>query len=382
MNIKKIQRNKDVINGCEDLEYLDKFDDYPVFMGCVNQPFEDDILIDMQWAISKNSGIIQLSSVLPLDVLYSEDHGAGVVGTMWLKHHKEFAKFIQKQSPQSILEIGGSHGILSREYKKMSDIDWTILEPNPVPAADVDALFIKGFFDDQFTFNGEIDAIVHSHVFEHVYYPNEFITHISNYLEEGQKLIFSFPNMEEMLKRKYTNCINFEHTVLLTEPYVDYLLSKHGFREVDKEYFQDDHSIFYSFVKDSTVETITLSDGLYEHNKKMYLDYVDYHKQLINDLNTKIKNTSDNQNIYLFGAHVFAQSLIEFGLDTSRIVCLLDNDKNKQSKRLYGTSMLVESPKILKGVSNPIVILKAGVYNSEISSDILDNINSHTIFWE
>ena len=130
------------------------------------------------------------------------------------------------------------------------------------------------------------------------------------------------------------------------------------------------------------METITLSDGLYEHNKKMYLDYVDYHKQLINDLNTKIKNTSDNQNIYLFGAHVFAQSLIEFGLDTSRIVCLLDNDKNKQSKRLYGTSMLVESPKILKGVSNPIVILKAGVYNSEISSDILDNINSHTIFWE
>ena len=382
MNIKQIQRNKDVINECEDLEYLDKFDSYPVFMGCVNQPIKDDILIDMQWGISKNSGIIQLSSLLPLDVLYSEDHGAGVVGTMWLDHHKEFAKFIQKQSPQSILEIGGSHGILSREYKKMNDIDWTILEPNPVPAEDVDAKFIKGFFDDKFIFNGEIDAIVHSHVFEHVYYPNEFITHISNFLEEGQKLIFSFPNMEQMLKRKYTNCINFEHTVLLTEPYVDYLLSKHGFREVDKEYFQDDHSIFYSYIKDSTVDTISLPDGLYEHNKKMYLDYIEYHKQLINDLNIKIHNTSGDQNIYLFGAHVFAQSLIEFGLDTSRIICLLDNDKNKQSKRLYGTSMFVQSPEILKEVSKPIVILKAGVYNSEISSDILNNINSDTIFWE
>ena len=119
MNIKQIQRNKDVIHECEDLEYLDKFDSYPVFMGCVNQPITDDILIDMQWGISKNSGIIQLSSLLPLDVLYSEDHGAGVVGTMWLDHHKEFAKFIQKQSPQSILEIGGSHGILSREYNKI-----------------------------------------------------------------------------------------------------------------------------------------------------------------------------------------------------------------------------------------------------------------------
>tara|TARA_B100001093_G_C26820073_1_gene1011509 strand:- start:297 stop:1445 length:1149 start_codon:yes stop_codon:yes gene_type:complete len=382
MSIKQIHRNKDVINECEDLEYLDKFDSYPVFMGCVNQPIEQDILVDMQWGISKNSGIIQLSSLIPLEILYSEDHGAGVTGTMWLQHHKEFAKFIQKQSPKSVLEIGGSHGILSREYKKTNDIGWTILEPNPVPAADVNAVFIKGFFNDEFIFSDDIDAIVHSHVFEHVYYPNEFITHISNFLEEGQKLIFSFPNMEQMLKRKYTNCINFEHTVLLTEPYVDYLLSKHGFKEVDKQYFQDDHSIFYSYIKDSTVDTITLPNGLYEHNKKLYLDYVDYHKELINDLNIKIENTSDDQDVYLFGAHVFAQSLIEFGLNTSGIICLLDNDKNKQGKRLYGTSMVVESPKILKGVKNPIVILKAGVYNREISTDILNNINSDTIFWE
>ena len=34
----------------------------------------------------------------------------------------------------------------------------------------------------------------------------------------------------------------------------------------------------------------------------------------------------NDQSIYLFGAHVFAQCLIEFGLDTSSIVCLLDND--------------------------------------------------------
>ena len=94
--------------------------------------------------------------------------------------------------------------------------------------------FIKGFFDDKFIFDREIDTIIHSHVFEHVYYPDEFIKHISNFLEEGQKLIFSIPNMEEMLKRKYTNCLNFEHTVFITEPYIDYLLSKHGFSKLLK----------------------------------------------------------------------------------------------------------------------------------------------------
>ena len=188
--------------------------------------------------------------------------------------------------------------------------------------------------------------------------------------------------MEEMLKRKYTNCINFEHTVFITEPYIEYLLSKHGFKQVAKQYFKDDHSIFYAYVKDSNVKTIELPKGLYEHNKKLYLEYVDYHKQLIKDLNAKIDNISKDQPIYLFGAHVFAQYLIEFGLDTSRIICLLDNDTKKQGKRLYGTNMMVESPKVLADVNNPIVILKAGVYNQEVSNDIVNNINSDAIFWD
>jgi len=380
--MKNIQRDKDVINECKDLEFLYKFDNFPVFMGCTNQSIEKDILVNMQWEISKGSGVIQLNPLLPLDILYPESHGSGNIGRMWAEHHQEFSKFIQHQSPNSVLEIGGAHGILSREYKKENPINWTILEPNPSPAKDVDATFIKGFFDDKFTFDGEIDTIIHSHVFEHVYYPDEFIGHISSFLNNGQNLIFSLPNMEEMLKRKYTNCINFEHTVFITEPYVEHLLSKHGFKQVAKQYFKDDHSIFYAYVKDSNTKTIELPKGLYEHNKKLYLDYVDYHKQLIKDLNVKIDNISEDQPIYLFGAHIFAQYLIAFGLDTSRIVSLLDNDPNKHGKRLYGTNLMVDSPKALAQLENPIVILKAGVYNKEIKADILNNINDRVVFLE
>ena len=380
--MKKIQRNRDVINECEDLEHLYTFNNFPVFMGCMDQPSEKDILVDMQWEISKSSGIIQLNPLLPLDILYPESHGSGNVGSMWTEHHQIFANFIQSQAPKSVLEIGGAHGILSREYKKLNKINWTILEPNPSPAEGVSAEFIEGFFDDNFTFDGEFDTIIHSHVFEHVYYPDEFIKHISGYLENGQNLIFSLPNMEQMLKRKYTNCINFEHTVFITEPYVEHLLSKHGFRQISKEYFKEDHSIFYAYVKDSSTPLIELPKGLYEHNKILYLDYVDYHNKLISDLNVKINKTSNDRPIYLFGAHVFAQYLIEFGLNIDRIVCLLDNDIKKQGKRLYGTSMIVESPNMLAGIDSPIVILKAGVYNKEVSDDILDNINSGTIFWE
>ena len=139
--------------------------------------------------------------------------------------------------------------------------------------------------------------------------------------------------MEEMLKRNYNNCLDFEHTIFLTEPYIDHLLSKCGLKKIDKKYFLDDHSIFYAFIKDSDVDVIELPRNLYKYNKKLYLDYVEHHKLLIKDLNAKIDN-ANNTPIYLFGAHGFAQYLIKFGLDTSRIVGLLDNDPKKIGKRL------------------------------------------------
>ena len=382
MKINKAYRNSDIINNLEDLEFLYKFKDFPVFMGCTHKSVDEDILIDMQWEISKNSGVIQLNPLLPLEILYLEPHGSGVIGDIWLEHHQEFAKFIKKQTPKSVLEIGGLHGILSREYKKENVVDWTIIEPNPSPAEDVDVVFIKGFFNEKFSFDGQLDTIIHSHVFEHVYYPNEFVSQISNLLKEGDKLIFSVPNLEEMLKRKYTNCLNFEHTIFITEPYINYLLSKNGFELLDKQYFRDDHSIFYAYEKSTNVEIVTLPKNLYKHNKNLYLEYIGYHEQLINDLNVKIDNSDPKSQIYLFGAHIFSQSLIQLGLKTSRILYLLDNDPNKQGKRLYGTDMIVKSPNCIEVDENPIIILKAGVYNNEIKKDILENINRKAEFWE
>jgi len=58
----------------------------------------------------------------------------------------------------------------------------------------------------------------------------------------------------------------------------------------------------------------------------------------------------------------------------------LDNSPIKIGKRLYGTNLKVNSPKILSKSSNPMVILKAGVYNDEIKKDIIENINPNTSF--
>jgi 2-polyprenyl-3-methyl-5-hydroxy-6-metoxy-1,4-benzoquinol methylase len=376
-----IFRNSDVVLKQKDLVNLYSFKKFPVFMGCTNQKKELDLLSDMNWSISKESGAIQLNPLLPLEVIYNEQHGSGCVGDLWNQHHLAFAKFIHSFNFKIVLEIGGLHGILSKLYQDLDEnIDWTIIEPNPIPVNGVTAHFIKGYFDDQFTFAKQADAVIHSHVFEHIYDPHIFLNHISNFLSDEKYMLFSLPNLEEMLKRKYTNALNFEHTIFLTEPYIEYLLSKHHFRVIKKEYFKKDHSIFYACIRDSKVHSHDLPKNLFEYNKKIFLEYVNYHHQLIDDLNSKIRTLQKDQKLYLFGAHIFSQYLISFGLNIKRIDCIIDNDFNKQGKRLYGTNLKVFSPKILSKHKDPVVILKAGVYNQEIKKDILENINSNTSF--
>lgn len=379
--MKLINRNTDVITNSANLEDLHAVTDVPILMSCTAEKESTDIKKDLIWQISKDSGIIQLKNLIPLNVLYSVPH-SGTTGGMWLQHHQEFSKFLSKFNPTSVLEIGGAHGILATDYLKNNMIPWTIIEPNPCPIDKCLAKFIKRFFDDKFSvneINEKIDTIVHSHVFEHVYDPTEFMQNISNIMHNGNKLIFTLPNLQIMLENKYTNCINFEHTIFLSEPYIEYLLSKFGFRVIEKTYFSN-HSIFYSTVRDDTVAPFELDPNLYEQNKQIYLDYVKYYEDLIIELNNKSKYTT--LPIYLFGAHVFSQYLLTLGLDSTKINSILDNDPKKHGKRLYGTGLKIQSPSVLSSVEPMIVILKAGFYNEEIKQDILKNINPNIIFWE
>jgi hypothetical protein len=374
------ERHYDVVTGDADLEDLHTLPAFPVFMGSVLHPPRDDLRADMAWSISKSSGLIQLKHLLPLDVLYQHQTTTAAIGAIWMAHHRAFAAFLSSFRPETVLEIGGAHGILALEYLQHASLPWTILEPNPAPVPDCPARFVKGYFSADFRLDSPVTTIVHSHVLEHIYEPDAFMHQLAQFMVPGQHLVFSVPDLQVWLERKYTNCINFEHTTFLTAPYVEHLLLKHGFRLLDKQGYGDGHSIFYASVRDPQVLAVPLPEGLYARNRQIYEEFVRYHTDLITDLNRRLDELDGP--VYLFGAHVFAQYLLAFGLRTDKIIALLDNDVNKHGKRLYGTELQVLSPKVLRGVRSANVILKAGMYTQEIREDILCNINADTRFLE
>lgn len=381
--IETIDRNRCAVSGIEDLEVIDVMPSFPIYMGCVDTPESDDIFADAIWSISKSSGVIQLRSLIPLNLLYREEHSSGVVGDIWMQHHRAFAEFLQRQKPLAVFEIGGAHGILATEYMKLQTIDWLILEPNPTPVDGCPAKFRRGFFTGKADLPVGKPTIVHSHVFEHMYDPRGFVQCLAESMDVGQEMVFSVPNMREMLKRGYTNCINFEHSVFLTEDVIDDLLAEFGYEITEKKLFRSDHSIFYSVSKTKQASRAQLSIGdRYESNLGLYRSYKDRYKRLISKFNSLTTVADASVKIFLFGAHIFSQYLIFNGLDISRIQYILDNDVNKQNHRMYGTSLLVKSPMILASEREPIVILCAGVYNEEIKRSIVDHINSSAIFLE
>jgi hypothetical protein len=160
----------------------------------------------------------------------------------------------------------------------------------------------------------------------------------------------------------------------LTEEYIEYFLSKFGFRVLEKSYFLDDHSIFYSTIRDKEIKTQNLPTDLYGKNKQLFKDYIDLHLDLVYNINQQIK---PGEKCFLFGASNQSQYLINFGLNIDSVTAILDNDVIKQGKRLYGTDKFVQSPNVLKDMVSPKVIVRAGPYTKEVVQQ-LKQINPTT----
>ena len=141
-----------------------------------------------------------------------------------------------------------------------------------------------------------------------------------------------------------------------------------------EKYYFNEHSIFYAikFVGLDKIDINSLKFNKYTEYKKMYLDFVSFIDAEVLRINKLINDyviRNNNLKIYLFGAHIFSQFLINKGLQTNKIEAIIDNSPNKVGKRLYGSNLKVINPEYLKGCAG-LVILKAGQYQAEVEMQL------------
>lgn len=388
-----IQPQSNILTGECTLELCDYIPSFPVSMSCVNDDEHQSIndkKMDMNFWVCKETGIIQIKPIPSLEDIYIDAHNTSY-GKVWNDLFDLFVnslgKYLLHQSQCqvrkiNIVEIGGGSLLLaSKIFNRYDDIinSYTVYEKNISTKYIEDKRInvINEYFSENTLITEAPDLIIHSHVLEHVWNPIAFIQSIAKICNASTLHCFIAPNLQITFNKMYTNALNFEHNFYIIEPYIDTILHNNNFKTIEKvEYI--DHSLLY-FTQLRAITNIPIRiqfPNLYEQNKRSVMNFFMYHRDLVKSLNERISTINVNVPIYLFGAHIFSQYLLCFGLNCSRIRCVLDNSPQKCGKRLYGTNMIVNNPNVIRNDDKCVVILKAASYQSEIAYQLI-SINSN-----
>lgn len=370
-----LERNSCVI--CDKpLELKKNIKNIPLHMGVKNNIYVEDIFLDQMWGQCIRCGCLQLMKVIDPLILYSINHDPGSQGSLWAEHHTTFAQFILEDNPKSIVEIGGSNGRLADIILgNKNNINYTIIDPCADTLNNKVSVYNLLFEEYNKDFL-QSDSVVHSHTLEHVLDPKKFLSKIYNAMHYNTSMYISFPDMYEMLLSGSTSALCFEHSYYIDINQIKYLLEEIGF-EINKQFNFKNHSYFLK---------ITKKKNIVRNNKNLKINFeqLNYLTDVWNEAQFFVEKTLNKLNnipTYIFGAHIFSQSLISLGLTHDSIVGILDDSVAKQGKQLYGYNLTVYSPQIISSLKNVNVVLRAGKYQEQIKNNLF-NINSNVVIFE
>lgn len=343
---------------------------FPISMGTSDNPVNEDEFLDQFWDECGECGQIQLRNTVSLEILYHQSHNTEVVGDTWVRHHLSFMEFINNLIPNkcSVVEIGAGHGFLAQNMVQTNlDIEkYFIIEPGFKKQIEKTE-WIRDFYQNRADIVRISDAVIHSHVIEHVYNPREFLVFLWNNMKDEAIMFVSFPNVEQLIDLGGSNSLNFEHTYFLHPKNFAYICGTIGFEVIKFDYFEK-HSFFYALRKNSDRDGKPELPDISDSSRKFLQMWREI--ELFTRVSNSILSSRESNENFVFGAHVFTQSLINRGLNTAKIRSVLDNSQSKFRKRLYGTNLYVEKPSALIECKLPLVILSASHYQDEIRSQL------------
>ena len=342
-----------------ELEFIQTFKDFPIYMG-VTDKTEKELYQDMEFCSCVKCGCVQLKNLVDPHILYKNPHNPAI-GKTWELHNQSFSDYIIFTGAKNIIDIGGANMKIANMVCQSPSIEsYTVcdMSAGSNQYETNSKVKISREYIEKLQTDEKYDAAILSHTLEHFYNPVEVLLKIRKILTPDGVIVVSVPNIEQQLRDRFLNAINFEHTYYINDEYIKLMSGLVGMEIVAKKEFSKYNS-FYYLKKSNVVENLPNDVSLARIIYKKFVEKIKNDVESINDIIL-------GKSVYCFGAHIFTQMLIAFGLNTNCIKSLLDNDTNKIGKFLYGTNLLVNSPSILKKEQNPIVILRAAQYTDEI----------------
>lgn len=349
------------------LEDLFTFKDFPVYVG-VADVNEEILKNDLIFNICSSCGTIQLKELMPYETLYSKPHHFSI-GKSWKEHNDSFTNFVawNTKDDKTFYEIGGENLALAKPLTEIRTFKDYVIKDVRCSFDTKKYRFVKNDPKNKF------DYIALAHTLEHIYMPLDFLIRIKRHLKKKGKIFIAGPLLQKQLEDKLNNHLSFEHTFLTSEKIYSYLFQKAGL-SIESIHYHGKYNIFYCLKhakKDHYIEKHNFFFGEYEKNKKLFQQWESKLRQ-----SASISKTFKEDPFYIFGAHITTQLLLKSGLDETKVISILDNEKTKWNKKLYGFNIRVESPDVLKGRLFPDILLNTGQYDEEVKKQILEINNT------
>ena len=302
-----------------------------------------------------------------LDMVYNDNHNNVVISDIWIKHYDEFYNFIMNNNiiheTNSILEIGAGNNYIVNSFLNNNYKNYTILEPVITNKLD-NVKYVSGWLENNDIVNEKYELTILSHVFEHLYRPNELFKVNTKYIA------ISIPNIPKYIEQFILNFLNIEHTFHFEENHITTFFNNHKYQLVDKNYYSD-HSIFMLFEMDELLLPISYNDKIIPSIHSKFDTYFNKIYTLIHNINNYVNSTK--KKFAIFPANMYIQYLISMGLDVKNISYFYDNNKNKLDKYLYGTDILCKNLDYFVSKNEYEIILLGFLYNDEIKTILEKN---------
>lgn len=355
-----LYRNVCVICENTEFEIIEIFNNFPVKAICTNNM--RDLFYNKTIIYCKYCGCCQLKYLVNSNELYNTEYINSTFSPAWTDHHIYFRDFILSSNPNSsnFLEIGANTGTLyTLLVDKVPIKSYTTLDMYHNSNLPKDIKFIQGNCES-YDFTKEYNThIILSHVFEHLYNPNNFLKQICK--SSITHIYISIPNFDRLIQEESITILHSQHTFYCGQAHIEYLFAKYGFQITNRIEYNGSFASFMCLFQKCT----NISIQMPFINK---INWINIYKNNVELL----RNIEISPNTYIMPSGLYGLYIYYFIKNKDNILGFLDNDKRRHGKRLYGTNKNVYMPCEINK-HDTYIFLCINPYQNEILESLLKN---------
>lgn len=353
------------------------------------------------FGICEESGLVlQTTSVTPEEMLsyyaetatYVHQDNVGLPPKNKVADVKRQIEFLRQSTgtlPNGVLQVGSSDGYTLSQFREAGVEAVKGIEPGSRARE-----FAKTHYDvdsiagsaESFSHDVEYDAIILTHILEHIYNPVNIIKKISNNLKDNGTLLIEVP-LWECIDLLRVGVLTFEHVNYFCESSLARLLQLCGFRICDlaKHYYVNQYPVIIVTAKKSTSsETLNILPSylqnrqlLEQYIKKEALFWLDRQQLILDRIN-------ENKNTFIYGGGIHTSQLLS-NTNISQlhpIAGIIDSSSSKWDKKIG--DLTINPPAIMDNFTTGTnVIISSAFSESNIYQFVKDknpNINAIRLY--